>query len=468
MSNATHDDIAIVGIACRFAGAANVSAFWRNVVTGKSAIGDHPNPLAVRVLDPSVSRFDRLITQRGGYLRELNTFTPGAFGLTVDNLVGVNPDQFLAMHLASAALCHACLDPATIPAGRTGLVLGYASPLNVSTANWLQHGLVLDQTEALLQRLFPAAAASQLCEIREAMKQALPPMHAQGIRSAFGYALAGQCAAALRMTGAAYAVDAGAATSLQVLRLAMDELRLGRCDIMLAGAVQSCASVQTLMGLAARLPFTTRDLPCPFSRDADGTLPGEGGGFLVLKRRGDAEKDGSEIYALLKGIGLASGSAALSHGSPDSSRLVAAMQAGQNEAGVDPVTIDLVETHGSAVPHEDQLEIQALRQVFADRKTSAPRVLVGVNKTQIGHCYAAGGLASVIKAALALYHCVLPPVPLARGRLQARLIQASSPFYIAAAPRPWVQGDHHPPRRAAVNALGCDCVQAHAVLEAYA
>ena len=465
MPTALHDDIAIVGIACRFAGAADTAAFWRNIVDNKSAIGDHPNPLASRVLDPASPRFDRLSTQRGGYLRELNTFTPGDFGLNAEALAGANPDQFMALQLAAEALRHASIEHAALPVGRAGLVLGYASPLNVATANWLQHGLVMDQTVALLQRLFPTAADTQLNEIRQALKTALPPMRMPGLRSAFGHALAGQCAAALEISGTACAVDTGAASSLQALRMAMDELHLGRCDVMLAGAVQNCTSLQVLMGLACLLDFTTRDTPCPLSRDADGTLPGEGGGFLVLKRRRDAEKDGNTIYAVIKGIGLAAGDPSSLGMRPEPQGLVAAMQVGQDEACIDPATIGLVEAHGSAVPREDQMEVHALRQVFADRTVPTPRILVGSVKAQIGHCYAAAGLAGIIKTALALHHRVLPPMVLANGRMHTRLVQASSPFYVDAVPRPWVQGRRQPPRRAVVNAFDCACVHAHAVLE---
>jgi len=318
---------------------------------------------------------------------------------------------------------------------------------------------------ALLHRLFPTAVDTQLNEIRQAMKTALPPMRVTGLRTAFGHALAGQCAAALELSGCACAVDAGAASSLLALRMAMDELRLGRCDVMLAGAVQNCTSLQVLMGLACLLEFTTRDIPCPLSRDADGTLPGEGGGFLVLKRRRDAEKAGHTIYAVIKGIGFAAGDASSLGMRPEPRALVSAMQSGQDDAGVDPATIGLIEAHGSAVPREDQLEIHALRQVFPDRIGPTPRVLVGSIKAQIGHCYAAAGLAGVIKAALALHHRVLPPMALSHGRLQTRLVQPSSPFYVAAAPRPWVQGRRQPPRRAAVNAFDCACAHAHAVLE---
>ena len=460
-----HDDIAIVGIACRFAGAANTAAFWRNIVDNKSAIGDHPSPQASRVLDSSSPRFDRLNTQRGGYLRDLNTFTPGAFDLTAEDMAGANSDQFMAMQLAADALRHAGIERSALPAGRAGLVLGYASPLNVATANWLQHGLVMDQTVALLQRLFPTAAETQLNEIRQAMKAALPPMRSAGLRSAFGHALAGQCASALEISGTACAVDAGAASSLHALRTAMDELRLGRCDVMLAGAVQNCSSLQVLMGLACLLEFTTRDVPCPLSRDADGTLPGEGGGFLVLKRRRDAEKAGNTIFAVLKGIGLVASDASSLGMRPEPRALVSAMQMGQDEAGIDPATIGLVEAHGSAVPREDQMEIHALRQVFQDRAESTPRVLVGSVKAQIGHCYAAAGMAGIIKTVLALHHRVLPPMVLSSGRLHARLHQTASPFYVTASPRPWVLGRRHPPRRAAVNAFDCACVHAHAVLE---
>ena len=191
-TTAEPDDVAIVGLSCRFAGAADTAAFWSNLVTGRCAISDHPNPLASRILDPTSPLFDRLHTQRGGYLRDLNTFVPGAFGLTPDALAGANPDQFLALHLATTALRQAGITPSALPAGRTGLVLGYASPLNVATANWLQHGLIMDQTITLLHRLFPGAAETQLNEIRQSLKESLPPVRPAALRTAFGHALAGQ------------------------------------------------------------------------------------------------------------------------------------------------------------------------------------------------------------------------------------------------------------------------------------
>ncbi len=461
------DDVAIVGMACRFAGAADVAAFWSNLVTGRSAISDHPNPLASRILDPASPLFDRLHTQRGGYLRDLNTFQPEAFDLTPDTLAGANPDQFLALLLAAAALRQAGIDPAAQLTGRTGLVLGYASPLNAATANWLQHGLVMDQTITLLHRLFPGAAETQLNEIRQSLKESIPPMRRAGLRTAFGHALAGQCAATLRLPGMVCAVDAGAATSLQALRLAMDELLLGRCDVMLAGAVQNCSSLQTLMGLACLLPATTRDTPTPLSREADGTLPGEGGGFLVLKRRRAAERDGNTIFALLKGIALTAADSHVQDGRPDPQRLISAMQQAHQQAGITPATIAFLETHGSAIPHEDQLEIQAMRRVFPDYDPQTPRILLGACKAQIGHCYAAAGLAGIIKAALALHHRLLPPLSPARTRLQARLTQATSPFLATTSPRPWVQGGSLTPRRAAVTAFDTSSALAHAVLEEY-
>ncbi len=464
-TTAEPDDVAIVGLSCRFAGAADTAAFWSNLVTGRCAISDHPNPLASRILDPTSPLFDRLHTQRGGYLRDLNTFVPGAFGLTPDALAGANPDQFLALHLATTALRQAGITPSALPAGRTGLVLGYASPLNVATANWLQHGLIMDQTITLLHRLFPGAAETQLNEIRQSLKESLPPVRPAALRTAFGHALAGQCAATLRISGMVCAVDAGAASSLQALRIAMDELLLGRCDIMLAGAVQNCTSLQSLMGMNCLLPFTTHDYPTPLGREADGTLPGEGGGFLVLKRRRAAERDGNTIFALLKGIALAASDTPTRDGRPDTHALTAAMQQAYQQAGAEPATIGFLETHGSAIPQEDLMEIQAMRRVFPEYVKKSPRILLGACKAHIGHSYAAAGLAGIIKAALALHHRLLPPLSSLRNRLHSRLTQAASPFHGASAPRPWIQGRNHAPRRAAVTAFDTTCTMGHAVLE---
>jgi len=76
----------------------------------------------------------------------------------------------------------------------------------------------------------------------------------------------------------------------------------------------------------------------------------------------------------------------------------------------------------------------------------------------------AAGAAGLAKATLALYHRILPPMITCRGRTHARLAQASSPFYVNAATRPWIEGGTHP-RRAGVTAFDSACAHAHAVLE---
>lgn len=459
------DEIAIVGMACRFAGAADLANYWRNIVDNRQSIGDHSTPDAARLLDATSPRFDRLSTLRGGFLRELNTFTPSAFGMSTESLAGMNPDVFLALHLASSAMRDAGLEPRQPQVGRASLFLGYASPVNAASANWLQHGLVIEQTTALLQRLFPTAAETQLNEIRQAMRAALPPINKSNLRSAFGHALAGQCATTLGLTGCACAVDAGAASSLLAIRQAMDELRSGRCDVALAGAVQSCASPQVLMGLASLLEFTTRDAPCPLSRDADGALPGEGGGFLALKRRRDAEKNRDTIYAVIQGLGVATCDPAPVGTRPMADGLISAMRDALRSVTAQPDSIGLVEAHGSGIPLEDQMEIHALRELFGDRTGSTPRVQVGSVKSSIGHCFAAAGIAGIIKTALALHHRLLPPMVLCPGRMHPRLIQATSPFYVGGAPRPWVQGLGSLPRRAMATAFDGAGMHASALLE---
>lgn len=462
MPNNIQDDAAIVGMSCRFAGATDLASYWRNIVSNRCALTACPDPDASKLLDPASPRFDRLNTLRGGFLGTLNTFDPSLLGLRAENLAGSNCDQWLALQLAADALRDAGLWPRLFPADRASFFLGYASPLNPATANWLQHGLVLEQTLDVLRNLLPHLTGRRLNELRQALRSTLPPIQCDGLRSAFGHALAGQCAATLGLGAAACAVDAGAASSTLALRLALDDLRLGRCDVALCGAVQTC-SATTLMGLSCLLPFTTREALCPLSRDADGTLPGEGGGFLVLKRRRDAERNRDPIYAVLKAVGLAAGNKEPSAASaPGTDGLARAMQDALSAA--DAATVGLIEAHGSGVPREDQAEIQALRETFAERAAAGGRVLVGSVKASIGHGFAAAGMAGVIKAALALHHRLLPPMT-GGCRLHPRLLQPPAPFAAATSARPWMTGRRPPPRRALVNALDAASVQMSVLLE---
>jgi acyl transferase domain-containing protein len=466
---ATHrsspDDIVIVGMSCRYAGVATPSDLWRMVLEKGCHLDDHPE--ASERIDVGVPMPERMPAVRGGYLRQLYAFDPEVIGQSPELSDGENADPLFATQLAVDALRDAGLTPKTLPTDRVAVVLGYAAALNAGTVNWLQHALMVDQTTLVVQRFFPSATEADLAGIRQQLKDALPPIQARAIRSAHGHALAAQVAGMLGVSGAAHVLDGGSVSAFAAIRSAMDNLRAHRCDLALAGALQGPLSLPAIMGLSMVLDQTTRDAPVPLCRDADGTLFGEGGGVLVLRRRHDAERSGDRIYAAIAGIGLTTCALPFEQVAHDAGGLLArAMGEALREAKALPETVGLYEAHGSGTPREDAAEIQALREICGDRRGAHPTVGVGSIKSSIGHVLAAAGMAGMQKVALALYHRVLPPSARC-DRPHPKLCHPRSPLYLVSEPRPWIHGRAQEPRRAGVNAMDFTGVCGHALLEAH-
>jgi acyl transferase domain-containing protein len=460
----TRGDIAIVGMACRFPDAADPDAYWENVHAGVCSISEHPAPDAARLLDPESPDFERVYTLRGGYLGDLASFDPLAFGMIPNAVEGSDPSQLLALAVGRDALRDAGLEDADFDRSRADVILGYCVHLHAANTAWLQHGLVLDQTMDLLSRLAPHLDGATRCEIRARLRSTLPPMDSQAITSVSSNILASRIANRLDLMGACYTVDAACASSLVAIDHGATNLALGRCDVALVGGVYGHLSTPMLMlfnelGALSRSPSLR-----PFGKDADGTLLAEGVGMLVLKRLSDALRDEDAIYATIKGTGVASDGRGAALLAPRIEGETLAIRRAYDEAGVDPATVGLVEAHGTGIPLGDRIEVAALRETFGTRSGEEARCALGSVKSLIGHTISAAGIAGVMKAALALHHRVLPPT-LFGDEAHPDLALEETPFYLCRQARPWIHGSGTTPRRAGVSAMGFGGINAHCVLE---
>jgi acyl transferase domain-containing protein len=458
------EDIAIVGMGCRFAGVSGPAALWDQAMDCRADFSDHPDPAATRRVDPSSSRFDRLPTSRGGYLKGLYAVDPDLPVLAAGDIGSDNPDALFLAQLVTEALRDAGFTVPNAPAGRVALAVGYAPPFTPASTAWLMQTFVADQITALLHRFFPDASENDRLALHTQFKQALPPIGDPVIRQAFPHALAAHTASRFGFSGSATVVNAGCVSALAAIRTAADDLRTHRSDLALAAALQGPISLAALFGIAAIYPLTPIGTPQPFSRDAAGTLPGEGGGVLVLRRRADAERNGERIYALIKSVSIASGG-----GSPPATCNAAtvierAIREAFREADVSPDTCTYVETHGSGIAAEDTAELEAMTSVFGGRKEFRRALALGTAKASIGHTLAASGLAGVCKSAWALARRVIPPT-ITVEHPHPRFAQPDAPFYLPAEPRPWIHSRTLSPRRAGVSAWDGENLAAHCLLE---
>ncbi|HTE59388.1 MAG TPA: beta-ketoacyl synthase N-terminal-like domain-containing protein [Solirubrobacteraceae bacterium] len=459
------EPIAIVGMSCRFPGAPDVDAYWRNILAKVDAVSDPP-PEAWDTdvyYDPSFEDTDKTYCKRGGYLGSLVSFDPLAHGIPPLS-VGGEPDQWLALDVAKEALVDAGLDelPEQVRA-RTGIVLGKGTYLNGGNAVAVQRGLIVDQTLELLRQLHPEHDEEDLGRLREEMKRALPALGPERVAGLIPNIIVGRIANRLDLMGPTYTVDAACASSLIAIDLAMRDLRDGGCDLALAGGSQVWVPVPTLNLFCQLGALSRKEQIRPFDAQADGTLLGEGIGMVVLKRLSDAQRDGDRVYAAIRGVGVSSDGRGASVMAPRPEGEVLALRRAYEQTGLSPATIGLLEAHGTGTAVGDVVEMQALTEVFGERDGPLARCAVGTVKSMISHTIPASGVAGVIKLALALHHRVLPPT-LHCDAPNPKLELERTPFYINTETRPWIHGGPEP-RRAGINAFGFGGINAHAILE---
>ena len=460
-------DIAIIGMACVFPKADNVQKYWENIVTKVDGISDPPKDRKMdEIFDPDSTENDSVYCQRGGYIETLPDFNALKHGIMPVAIDGAEPEHFLALQVVNNALMDAGYPEKPLNRERTGVILGRGTYVSRGYVSVFQQGLAVRQTIRLLKELHPEYSEQELAFIREKLKAGIPPFNSETAPGLVPSIMAGIIANRLDLKGPSYVVDAACASALLALEIGVRDLLSGRCDAVITGGVQFSASSFVHMVFTQLGALTHRSHLRPFDKDADGTMIGEGIGMIVLKRLEDAEKDGHRIYAKIKGIGSSSDGKAKALLAPRIEGEILSLERAYQYAGVDPVSVGLVEAHGTSMPLGDLTEIQALRKVFGERNGMPPRCAIGSVKSMIGHLLPAAGIAGLIKAALAIYHKTLPPT-LYCERPNPELEIEKTPFYINSDTRPWIHGTLNNPRRAGVNSFGFGGINAHVVLEEY-
>ncbi|MBP5285487.1 MAG: polyketide synthase [Kiritimatiellae bacterium] len=430
--------ISIVGMSCRFAGCPSPDALWAAVMARRSNLAPLPPDLALPVGRKGV--FARPYPSRLGQLGDLYSCVPSMQTFPRQVNAGENQDLYFATQLAFDALADASMRPRSRTPLEGSVRLGYAPPFNASTMNWLQHTEFLDQTMEVIRRFFPHAPPERLDGVREKLVESLPVPDASSFLLGTGYRFASWISRECAFAGVSSIMDAGMLTGAATVDAAVCDLVCGNADIALAGAVTPPVSRSYLEGLSGGVPFSERPELRPFSAVQDGTIPGEGGAFFVLKRRADALRDRDRIYANIRAVAI---------GRTVDTETGHVLGKAAEKARVDPTTIGLVEADGSGIGQSESREVAALQQIWGEHRPGRPLVGIGSVKGNIGHTLRAAMAAGMAKAAMALKYRILPPQVAVENPLAA-LSSASSSVYLLCEARPWVSGDSSRPRRAAV------------------
>lgn len=453
--------IAIVGMAAMFPKSPDLKGFWHLIRGGISGITDVPdthwNPDDFFNADPKAP--DMTYCKRGGFLPK-HKFDPTEFSLPPNTLEATDTTQLLGLVVAKAALDDAGYGPdRKFARERTSVILGVTGTLELVVPLGARLGHPVWR-KALLDSGISTAVAD---EVLARMGDGFVSWQENSFPGLLGNVVAGRIANRLDLHGTNCVVDAACASSLSAAHLAMLELATGKADVVVTGGTDTFNDIFMYMCFSKTPALSASGHIRPFSEASDGTLIGEGLGMVVLKRLADAEEDGDQIYAIIRGIGTASDGNSGAVYAPSSPGQARALRHAYVDAGVSPEHIRLVEAHGTGTKVGDVVEFEGLRSVYAEASDKKNWCALGTVKSQIGHTKSAAGAASLIKAALALHHKVLPPT-LGVEKPNPKMAIDQSPFYINTVARPWVS-DPGRPRRAAVSSFGFGGTNFHMVLE---
>ncbi|MFL5355571.1 beta-ketoacyl synthase N-terminal-like domain-containing protein [Archangium sp.] len=454
------DAIAVVGLGCVLPNALRVTDFWASISTGKVSLSKVPARAWEHSLyyHPDRTMPDRAHAELGGFIHDF-VFDWRKYKVTPADAQQVNPFQWMILEAGDQALSGVRV----LPRDTTGIILGATS------LGWQRDSGLHIRLEDMLDAVrttdeFRALPVTRQQEVLEATAQRLRTRLKEcsddNVVGSSASVAAGRINMHFDLKGLHYSVDAGYASSLAALDLAVRGLRDGEFDLAVAGGVSEMLTPLEFIAFSKLGGLSVKGAVRPFSDECDGTLLGEGVTLFALKRLEDAERDRETIYAVLRGVGGSSDGRGKSLVAPRREGQALAMSRALEDAGVAADSVQYVECHATGTPVGDVSEVQALASVYSGAPGS---IALGSVKANLGHLRAGAGGAGLLKAVLSLHHGQIPPQP-GVERINPKLELERTPFYVPRAAQPFRPGTTP---RAAVSAFSFAGNNYHAVLEAY-
>ncbi len=420
-----NEPIAVIGMACRFPGAANPEEFWEFLARGGDAVGEIPKERwdVAALYDPDPNVPGKMYTKSGAFLPDFDLFSPAFFGISPREAQFMDPQQRLLLEVSWEALENASVVPERLAEKQVGVFVG------IGTTDYGDQQVPLGS-------------------------QAVDAYNGTGGSHA---AAAGRLSYFLGIRGPSLAVDTACSSSLVTAHLAMMSLRSGESDLALASGVNLNFAADVFVSLC-KAHMLSPDGRCKtFDASANGYVRGEGCGVIVLKRLSDALADGDHIHALLRGSAVNHNGRSSGLTVPSGPAQQEVIQTALRNAGIEPGEVSYIEAHGTGTAVGDPIEAGALGVVFANRKTP---LLLGSVKTNCGHLEWAAGVCGLVKVILSMQRGVIPaslhfkePNPLIKWE--------KAPYRVLTASTPW-PSDH---RIAGVSSFGFGGTNAHVVVE---
>ncbi len=443
-------DIAIVGIGTLLPKADAPIVFWENILQKVNGISEIPRERWDWRLyyDPNQRTPDKVYSKWGGFLDDV-PFDPIRFGIPPKSIKSIEPAQLLALEAVRRALIDAGYENGNFDRENTSVVIGSSggsSDLGQQYATRAELPRMVENPDDRVWDRLPEWT-------EESFPGILPNVAAGRIANRFDFG------------GSNFVVDAACASSLTALTIAVNDLESGRCNMAVAGGLDTVQSAFSFFCFSKTQALSPKGVARAFDQSADGIVISEGLAMVVLKRLVDAERDGDRIYAVIKATASSSDGKGLSMTAPASVGQQRALARAYAKAGFSPNTLGLYEAHGTGTVAGDRAELETITGVLKSHQAEPKSCVLGSVKTMIGHTKATAGVVAMVKAALALHYKTLPPHANVENPLET-LKAEDSPLYLLQEAQPWLQPKDHP-RRAGVSAFGFGGTNFHLVMEEY-
>lgn len=426
--DSANERIAIVGMSGRYPGAGSLDEFWNLLAQGRSGVREIP-PSRWDVdayYDPRPQQPGKVYCKWLGMLDEVEYFDPLFFGISPAEASVMDPQHRLFLQESYRAFEDAGYSPTALDGARCGIYLG----------------IMGNEYVGLCQR-----AGAGIGE-------------ATGNSSSIA---AARIAYQLNLKGPAIAVDTACSSSLVATHLACQALLSGEIDMALAGGVTLYLTADSYVSMCAAGMLSGTGRCSAFDNGADGFVPGEGVGVLVLKRLSDAIAANDRIHAVVLGSGINQDGRSNGITAPNVKSQIDLLRDVYRRHAIDPASISYVEAHGTGTKLGDPIEFEALATVFGEATADMHFCALGSVKSNIGHTSAAAGVAGLHKVVLAMRERRLVPT-LHYTQPNEHFELHASPFVVNTELRDW-RVDPASTRRAAVSSFGYSGTNAHLVLE---
>ncbi|WP_081718042.1 MULTISPECIES: type I polyketide synthase [unclassified Paenibacillus] len=424
-------DIAIVGMACRFPQADHYTTFWDNLANGVDSIKEIPPDRwdVSKFYSQDIEAPNKSIGKWCGLLDNVYSFDHRFFSISPREAKNMDPQQRIMLEVSWQ-----CIEDSGISLQRlqNQVTSVYAGVMTVDHRQMASHPELETDSYACLGN-YESILANRISYVMD-------------------------------LKGASITVNAACASSLVAVHEAKLALQRKECNYALAACVNLNLHPWKFISFSKSRMLSPDGRCKTFDKEANGYVPGDGAGVLLLQRLEDALAEGNHIHGIIKGSACNHGGRSASITAPRMKAQQDVILAAYQDAGISPEMVTYIEAHGTGTSLGDPIEIEALKNAFATYTSRTQFCRIGSVKTNIGHLESAAGMAGIVKVIMMMKHGKIPanlhfndPNPVIDFK--------STPFEVASHLTDWNSAGDGLPLRAGISSFGFGGVNAHLVIE---